>query len=161
MPNHELPRLLADAMLGKLARWLRALGYDTLYLRGDDATIANRARADNRVLLTRDRELSHRRGLSVVLVASQTVPEQLEQVLRAVGLPPEGCSPRCMECNGVLVRIPHEIASSQVPVYVAGTQDMFHQCSKCGRIYWKGTHWDGIERQIRQALMDSVRRDSG
>jgi len=151
MVEDAAPRLLADAMLGKLARWLRILGYDTQYLQGDDATIAHRARAEGRILLTRDHELARRRGLQVVLIASQSWPEQLREVVAAVGVPDEERS-RCMVCNGVLDPLPREAAKSQVPPYVAKTQSSFHRCAECGRIYWQGTHWDGIRRRLEKIL---------
>ncbi len=150
------PRLLADAMLGKLARWLRVLGYDTRYLQGDDAWIAHEARADDRVLLTRDRELARRRGLKVILVQSQSLHKQLAQVVASVGAPPEGTTSRCMACNVSLRRLSVEEARPDVPRYVAQTQRYFCSCPKCGKIYWRGTHWEGIEGQIEQALADLV-----
>jgi uncharacterized protein len=153
MPEGEAPKLLADAMLGKLARWLRVVGYDTRYLQGDDAYIAHRARAEGRILLTRDREFARRRGLQVVLVASQSLLEQLAEVLTAVGPPSEEGS-RCIECNGTLDRLTPEAAAPFVPPYVAATQEIFHRCAECGRIYWQGTHWDGIKHRIQQLLAE-------
>ncbi len=85
MTESEAPKFLADAMLGSLARWLRILGFDTRYLQGDDAMIAYRARAEERILLTRDRELARRRGVVSILIASQSLPEQLAQVLTRGG----------------------------------------------------------------------------
>lgn len=144
--------MLADAMLGKLARWLRVLGYDAVYMQGEDPALAHRARAEDRILLTRDRELSRRRGLSAVLISSQSLPEQIAQVVTRVGPIPEGAPARCMTCNAPLERISVETARASVPPYVAKTQKLFHRCPECGRIYWRGTHWEGIERQIQEAL---------
>ncbi len=160
MTEFEAPRFVADAMLGSLARWLRILGFDTRYLQGDDAMIAQNARAEERILLTRDRELARRRGVQSLLIASQSLPEQLAQVLTAVGTPPDEGSARCMECNGTLERLSWEAAAAEVPPYVARTQREFHRCSECGRIYWKGTHWDGIKSQIDRVLVDVGRRTS-
>lgn len=151
-PRRPAPSLLADAMLGKLARWLRALGYDTLYLQAPDAEIAHRARTESRVLLTRDRQLARRRGLCTVLITSQDLMQQVSEVLAAVGSPPIG-SPRCMVCNGTLEHISCDEAAQQVPVYVAKTQEVFRRCVGCGRIYWQGTHWDGIRERIARVPM--------
>ncbi|MGI6210058.1 MAG: Mut7-C RNAse domain-containing protein, partial [Anaerolineae bacterium] len=80
------PAFIADAMLGKLARWLRLAGYDTIYDAAlDDRELARRARESGRILLTRDRELAGRRGVRAYLVQSEQVQEQLEEVLRAAG----------------------------------------------------------------------------
>ena len=160
----EIPELLADAMLGKLARWLRLLGYDVRYSQDDDAAIAHVARAEGRILLTRDRQLSARRGLRTVLVQSVRLTDQLAQVVEAVGRLPAGTPRRCMACNAVLVAITVEAARSGVPAYVAETVGSssdrpFHQCPECGKIYWKGTHWQGIEDRLGEAFRDdAVRR---
>ncbi|MEA3310203.1 MAG: Mut7-C RNAse domain-containing protein [Chloroflexota bacterium] len=148
--ENAAPSLLADAMLGKLARWLRLLGYDTLYLQVDDALLAHRARSEGRILLTRDRELVKRRGLHFLLISSEILEEQLVQVLQAVGPPPEPAGPRCMECNTPLREIPLAEARSQVPIYVAQTQTEFRQCPTCQRITWPGTHWDGIQQRLER-----------
>ncbi len=155
--SDAIPRLLADAMLGKLARWLRILGYDTLYMQDDDVSIAQRARAEGRVVLTRDHGLAQRRGLRTLLVNAQDLDTQLAEVIAALGRP-VGAAPRCMLCNGMLRRIPVEVARSFVPAYVAQTQMLFHRCAECGKIYWQGTHWQGIENQIGVGLKRS--RDS-
>jgi hypothetical protein len=141
------PRLLADAMLGKLARWLRILGYDTLYMQDDDVSIAQRARAEGRIVLTRDHGLAERRGLRTLFINAQDLDAQLEEVVTALGRPVDA-APRCMLCNGKLRRIPVEVARSFVPAYVAQTHTLFHRCAECGKIYWQGTHWQGIARQL-------------
>jgi len=148
----QVPKLLADAMLGKLARWLRLLGYNVIYMHADDVTIAARARAEGRILLTRDHELAKRRGLQVVFITSQELEIQLTQVVRKVGEPPEDVLPRCMHCNEPLMSISREEARCYVPSYVAKTQHTFRQCPKCNKVYWPGTHWDDIQERIRQAL---------
>ncbi len=149
------PRLLADAMLGKLARWLRILGYDTLYMQDDDVRIAQRARAEGRIVLTRDHGLAQRRGLCTLLINAQDLDTQLAEVVSALGRPVDA-APRCMLCNGKLRCIPGEAARSSVPAYVAQTQTMFHRCAECGKIYWQGTHWQGIERQLASRLQKSA-----
>ncbi len=141
-------KLLADAMLGKLARWLRLLGYDTVYSQEEDALLAHRSRREGRVLLTRDRELARRRGLRVVLIASQYMPTQLAEVVRAVGPLPPATPPRCMECNEPLRPASVAEARPHVPPYVARTQRDFRYCLRCGRFYWKGTHWKNIIAQL-------------
>ena len=144
------PRFIADAMLGKLARWLRLLGYDTLYLQDDDATIAQRARVEGRILLTRDHGLAARRGLRVILIASQELESQLIQVVREAGSLPPDTTPRCMTCNVPLQDISPEEARESVPPYVAQTQHEFRRCPRCGRITWPATHWQGIQERLNR-----------
>ncbi len=154
MMETEVPRLLLDAMLGKLARWLRLLGYDALYLQDEDALLARRARAEGRLLLTRDRELARRRGLRVLLVEAQELEAQLKEVLpRLPALPPQA-PPRCMLCNAPLRPITREEASKLVPPYVAAHHTGFKQCPRCGRVYWRGTHWEGIARLLEEARQE-------
>lgn len=153
--TESTPQFLADAMLGKLARWLRVLGYDTVYVQGDDAFVAQRARAEGRVLLTRDHELAKRKGLHAVLITSQKLKVQIAQVIDTFGLPEEK-RPRCMGCNVLLDRISVEEARTHVPVYVAETQIAFQHCAKCGKIYWQGTHWQSIEGCLQQAQQITV-----
>ncbi|MGC9522414.1 MAG: Mut7-C RNAse domain-containing protein [Anaerolineae bacterium] len=140
-------RLLADGTVGKLARWLRLLGYDCRYLEEGRDAVAHQARAEDRVLLTRDRELARRQGLRTVLIASDVLSEQIAQVTEAVGSPPETAPTRCTVCNVPLQEISVEEARADVPTHVIKTHETFHRCPKCGRIYWQGTHWEGIERE--------------
>jgi uncharacterized protein with PIN domain len=136
-------------MLGTLAKWLRILGYDTLYdPRLDDHQLVRLARAEDRILLTRDRPLAGRRGLRVLLIAGQELDEQLRQVLVELELEPDRAYSRCPVCNGLLEAISHEEARAQVPPYVARTHTQFKHCSSCGRIYWQGTHWQQMEEHL-------------
>jgi hypothetical protein len=151
--------LLADAMLGKLARWLRLLGYDTVYLhadQADDDLLAHRARAESRILLTRDHELAKRRGLETLLIHAQTLDDQLVQVIETLGSPPDDAPPRCMGCNAPLEEITPAEAEPHVPPYVARTQEEFQCCPACGKITWPGTHWDNIQARLRSILNDQT-----
>ena len=136
-------KLLADGMLGKLAKWLRLLGYDTAYDNAaTDPELARRARAEGRVLLTRDRELAGRRGLRTLLIQSEILEEQVREVQDGLGPPPDPALSRCAVCNAVLEAVdPGEIAD-RVPPYVLRTQSEFRRCPGCGRVYWPGTHVD-------------------
>jgi len=140
-PSAEV-RLLADAMLGKLAKWLRLLGYDTSYDPAwDDATIVRQARAEGRVILTRDRQLSERRGVQAVFLASDQLRQQMSQIMQALHLPPVQAGSRCSVCNSELEPLHKSEARGRVPLYVWKTQDVFHRCPTCDRIYWRGGHW--------------------
>lgn len=142
-------RLLANGMLGRLARWLRLLGYDTAYdNHADDTELARRARAEGRILLTRDRGLARRRGLRTLLIRSEVLEEQVQEVQNALGPPPHPALSRCTVCNTALEPVtPAEIADL-VPPYVLRTQAEFRRCPGCGRIYWPGTHLREMREQI-------------
>jgi uncharacterized protein with PIN domain len=142
-------KLLADGMLGTLAKWLRLLGYDTAYDNAaDDHALARRARAEGRVLLTRDRELANRRGLHTLLIESEDLDEQVQQVQEALGPPPDPALSRCAVCNTALERVSPEDIASRVPPYVVRTQTDFRRCPGCGRVYWPGTHVDRMQERM-------------
>jgi len=144
-------RLIADAMLGTLAKWLRLLGYDTLFDPGwDDDDLVRLARAEERVLLTRDGALSRRRGVRVLWIRNEDLKEQVRQVLADLELAPAGSFSRCPVCNVSLQDLDHAAAQSRVPAYVHQTQEKFKICSHCQRVYWRGTHWQRMVEQLAQ-----------
>lgn len=137
-------------MLGTLAKWLRILGYDTLFDAGlNDHQLARLARAENRVLLTRDRELARRRGLHALLVAGEHLDDQVRQVLADLSLAPDRAFSRCPVCNQTLEAIDRETARARVPAYVVQTHDSFSRCPACQRIYWRGTHWQQMDEHLK------------
>jgi uncharacterized protein with PIN domain len=139
-------------MLGRLARWLRLMGYDAAYWReGSDVALVRQAQAEGRWIVTGDRQLAGRRGIRAVLIASESLDEQIAEVkaaLRSVAPgEPEPFS-RCPECNGALRDLTCEAARDLVPPYVWHTQSVFRSCPNCGRVYWKGTHWPGMQARL-------------
>lgn len=150
-------KLLADAMLGRLAKWLRILGYDTAYLADtDDFAVLRLARAEERLILTRDRAMAQRRGVRALLVHGESLEEQLREVAAAVGPPADAALSRCPVCNQVLVEAESDSIANCVPPYVQRTQKHFSRCVVCDRIYWRGTHW-----QRMQALITGLRDEPG
>jgi hypothetical protein len=149
-------RLAADCMLGRLARRLRMLGFDTAYDRViDDEDLITRCARDGRVLLTRDTRLAGRRlvrrlGTRVVLVRADDPDLQVAQVLRDLGLTvePRQVLSRCLECNRILESLERAAAEGGVPPYVLATQRRFARCPACGRFYWRATHVDRMMRRL-------------
>jgi uncharacterized protein len=140
---------IADAMLGTLAKWLRILGYDTLFDPAlDDYQLMRLARAEDRVLLTRDRELARRHGLRALLIESEHLDDQIRQVLANLDLEPGQSFSRCPICNEPLQPLDREAARARVPDYVAQTHETFKICPACQRVYWRGTHWQHMEEQL-------------
>lgn len=140
-------RLLCDEMLGRLARWLRLLGFDTAYAKGvADAEILARARSEGRFLLTRDEHLAaqaRKAGLGVLLVGSLHLPEQLEETRQGCGLrvDPAAALTRCALCNGGLKLVGRNaVDPSRLPAGVADRFDVFWRCISCAQLYWRGTH---------------------
>jgi uncharacterized protein len=145
-------RLIADAMLGALARWLRVLDVDVAYAPElDDAALVERAVAEGRTILTRDRRLvERRRAADHLLVSSERVDEQLRQVVEALGIrpDPERLFHRCLRCNVRLEPIPVATARAIVPPWVARTTRHFRRCPGCGRVYWPATHVGRMRRRL-------------
>jgi uncharacterized protein with PIN domain len=149
MSTNSRPRFLADNMLGRLAKWLRIAGYDTRYLpTASDGELARVARAEGRILLTRDEQLAQRRGVHCVFVHSDRVEEQLQQLMRALELEIDLAFSRCPTCNRLLEAVPKEAIRAEVPPYVFATREEFRRCPQCARVYWRGTHWARMNAQL-------------
>jgi len=146
------PRFIADTMLGRLARWLRFLGYDTAYPEVmDDALLLENAVDQGRVLLTRDKLLAERaraRETPVVYVLSDDVRAQLAQVYGEMRLSTEATLSRCSICNIPLERAQKDDVRGQVPDRAFELHAEFWRCPGCGRYYWEGTHVNGIRKEI-------------
>jgi len=144
-------KFLVDSMLGRLAKWLRILGYDTLYFPSlDDNDLVRIARAEGRMVLTRDREMVRRRGIDSLLIESDDFREQIRQLLHDLNLSLEGSFSRCSVCNSPLRRVSKEAVQERVPPYVFQTQERFSLCPQCGKIYWRGTHWQRMRERLRR-----------
>ncbi|GAB4535265.1 MAG: Mut7-C RNAse domain-containing protein [Thermodesulfovibrionia bacterium] len=153
-------RFIADSMLGRLARWLRLLGYDTLYFPEiDDGLLLKISREEERILLTRDTRLAKVKGLKRFLLLDENDPfKQLKRVITTLTLDKEGGISlqliRCVVCNTPLEKVPKEEARGKVPQYVYNTIEEFKFCSGCKRFYWKGTHPDMARRKLLEVLHD-------
>jgi uncharacterized protein with PIN domain len=152
------PRFLADAMLGRLARWLRLLGFDTVYAeRLRDGDLVRRAIEEERWILTRDRALPREWRVSGVhVLAAEELLEQLRDVVRTFRLTGR-VRPfsRCGECNAVLVPASREDVAQELPPHVLATQREFRRCPGCGRIYWRGSHTARMKAVIERVLEEA------
>ncbi len=151
MPDPPIPpRFIADVMLGKLARWLRILGYDVLYSNVfADQEIVARALEDDRVILTRDvRMLERRKARKHVFIESGDLDAQMEQVIGTLHLERLELFSRCLECNRPLDPETREAIEDRVPPYVFQTQKSFKSCPDCSRVYWPGTHRDHVRQRV-------------
>ncbi len=153
-PLREL-RFVLDVHLGRLAAYLRMLGFDSLY-RNDyaDEELARISSEERRILLTRDRGLLKRGAVTRGYSVRETTPRrQLAEVIGRFDLaglvrPFE----RCIRCNGALERVPKELVAGQVPPRIADLHDEFLRCGSCGQVYWKGSHYERMRRLIERVL---------
>lgn len=158
LAESEVPRFLADAMLGRLARWLRLLGFDTEYAeRLPDGDLVRRAIEEGRWILTRDRALPREWRVSGIhVLAAEDLLEQLRDVVRSFGLSGR-VRPfsRCGECNALLVPARREQVAPDLPPRILATQRDFRRCPGCGRVYWRGSHAARMEAVIGRVLEES------
>ena len=148
-------RFAADVHLGKLARLLRTLGFDTSY--GNDASddeIVSAARSQGRIILSRDRGLLKRRAVTHgYLVRSLAPREQLVEVLaRFDAIGQVRVFGRCISCNAVLARTSRISVLDHLPPAVAETCAEFSRCPGCGKIFWRGTHWESMKKMAADVL---------
>lgn len=147
-------RFIVDTNVGKLARWLRMLGYDTLFINNiDDEELIAIGLKEKRALLTKDTQIMQRRvvtsdRLKAILIQSDDVKAQLLQVVRAMKLDQERKFTLCLECNEPLVPKRKDEVQELVPPYVFKTQSNYYQCPSCQRVYWRATHWQRMNREL-------------
>lgn len=149
------PRFVADAHLGALARYLRALGFDTLY-RNDfaDREVASLAAAERRIVLSRDRALlMHASITHGCYVRAERPLAQLKEIVARLDLF-GAVAPftRCLVCNAPLCPLPYAEAAARVPPAVARLHDEFFTCTECDRVYWEGSHTRRLGAVLDEAL---------
>jgi uncharacterized protein with PIN domain len=148
-------RFIVDANAGKLARWLRMMGYDTLFFNGsDDGSMVKLALAQGRTVITRDTEFMKRRAISsgrvrALLVSGDDPAAQMRAAITALGLDKDYRPfTRCLECNAELSRKDKNEVTGSVPKKVYSLQEQYMQCPACRRIYWRGTHWAAMKKKL-------------
>ncbi len=152
MDNRDV-RFITDGNLGTLAKWLRILGYDTLYYRRNaDRDFLLKAEKEGRIALTRKRDLARlpHQGRLVVVNAARA-GAQIGEVLEALSLQPDPARRMsiCLNCNASLEEIRKEAAEGLVPAFVYDKSTHFRRCPLCGKIFWPGTHGEHVEEYLR------------
>ncbi len=144
------PRFLADEMLGRLAKWLRLLGYDTKYVYDlADTDILEIAEREGRILLTRDTLLIRRRKCwNYIFIQSDRWREQLKQVVLQAKLDCELSFTVCSDCNVDLQPVDKNWVKRRVPPHVFATQEHFSVCPACSRIFWRATHVENMANEL-------------
>jgi len=157
-PSDEV-RFIADAMLGRLARWLRLLGFDTLYYPDiRDGDLLKIALREGRSILTRDTHFLKMKERAVLFFVHSNEPmEQVKEVLEPLAV--KGVLPgRCARCNGILCKVESKDAvRDKVPEHVFLSRTYFLKCQVCGSVYWEGTHL----KRFREMLDKILREKSG
>ncbi len=148
-------KFIADSNVGKLARWLRMIGYDTLLFKEkDDKRMIQIALKEGRVILTKDTQIMKRRlitnsKLKAIFIKHDDPKAQLQQTVKALNLDyhfrPFSL---CLECNQALMPRSKDEMQSLVPSYVFKTRKQYTECPSCHRIYWQGTHWQAMVKEL-------------
>lgn len=153
------PRFIADAMLGSLAKWLRIMGFDTLYYRViDDNELVRTAKQEGRILITRDTGICRsKKAGKCLLIHTENTKEQLREVMKVIGIQPEmiSSSQRCAICNGELISAERSSVSGDTPEHVFRHASAFLKCGECGKVYWEGSHKrmiDGVIAAIKKEM---------
>ncbi len=144
-------KFILSGELGRLAKWLRILGYDASYFesakRGE---LIIQSLREGRMILTRNSRLKDHRGLRMVYIKSDLVKDQLKQAIDELKLKikERDLFTRCVICNHPLEDIAKKDVGKKVPPYVFKTMEHFRRCSLCKRIYWAGTHWNRVKEFV-------------
>jgi len=145
--------------LGRLARWLRILGYDTLYFKEiSRSRLIMKSLREDRLILTRSSKLSRSAGLKVLRITEDDVRKQLAELIKKLELEivEEKTFERCIECNEPLNVVGKEKVKDQVPPYIYETQDEFKTCYKCKKVFWRGSHW-GLVKEF----LENIKKQEG
>jgi uncharacterized protein len=150
-------KFIADAMLGKFTRWLRMLGQDVTYstLHGDKELLMF-AKAENRVLLTKDFELYKRATVQEVKAffsEGKSEPERIAEVAKRYDLKLEinMNKANCPICNNPLKAAPKEQIKEKLENHTYSAYNTFWHCSNCGQVYWQGAHWKQISKTLAES----------
>jgi len=152
-------KFLVDRMLGKLAKELRMLGYDTVYYRGENThSLIQLTREEGRVILTRNTKLIPKGPEDHIIRIEEDKPSlQVRELIQKgiISLNDGNLFSRCLLCNILLDEIPREEAEGKVPDFIFYQQKDFSRCPQCLRIYWKGSHQDHMQRKIEELFQPS------
>ena len=152
----EAPKFIADHNVGKLARWLRLIGYDAEFFKGNESELVARALDEDRIILTRGTRIALRRmtksgGIQVVTFVTDEPEEQACQLIDKLNLKIHYANfTLCLECNQAFEERQKEQLKGRLPPYVYKNMDRFTECPSCRRLYWKGTHWRAMVEQIEK-----------
>lgn len=155
--NNKKSIFIVDAMLGKIAKKLRLLGYDSLYSSNiEDEELLRIAKEENRILITKDLLLSEKAKKQQIATIQITKDDEIDQFLQIVEMADleectiNGSSSRCPVCNGELKVTEKNSVFGKIPAGVFEKMNKFWMCIKCGKIYWEGTHIKNLQKFTRE-----------
>ncbi len=144
-------KFVCNSMLGRLAKYLRMLGYNTLYFRDirDDKLLS--FTSQGYIILTRDKALGNRKN--VIILKSTNVIDQLRELKEILGISFDRRDCRCPECNTPLIKVTDKKPLiGKIPSEILNSHDIFYICPNCGKIYWEGSHWYNFVDSVKKIL---------
>lgn len=149
-------KYIVDSMLGRLAVWLRILGYDATFYQenNDGGNLLLTALKEQRIIITRDTHLLKKLGQKMIFIKSDFIREQVKQLLteypNEFTVATARLFSRCTLCNSPVEPITKELVKGRVPPFVYETSHEFSQCPVCQKIYWRGTHWERLLHELEK-----------
>ena len=158
--KNDTLKFIADCHLGKLAKYLRLMGYDTLFFSHiEDDKLVELANAEHRTILTRDRELSERKNAPAFFLVPTDTQTQLKTLIEHFGLTGNSAAfSRCTVCNAPLEVIKKEKIIHRLPGGVKKHFDYFEHCPSCDRIYWRGDHYQNMVKFLEDVFKRILRK---
>ncbi len=144
-------KFIVTKEMGRLARWLRILGFDTLYFKSDNkGTLVLEALREDRIIITRSKEIHEELKKKTIQITSCNLKEQIKEIITVLNikLDEKKMFTRCTLCNTALEDIEKEKVQGIAPEYVYKTQEHFMKCPACNKIYWHGSHWGRVKEVI-------------
>jgi uncharacterized protein len=150
----KLARFILTENLNRLAKWIRLLGYDAvLYKSISFHNLKRIAAKDRRIILTRDsKHLRYAETDKIILIKSTEHLEQLKEIEDVLVLREDQFFTRCIICNKLLYAISRDKIKDLVPEYIYRNHSNFKVCRKCGKIYWRGTHYQKMLKTVKEVL---------
>lgn len=153
-------KFIVTKELGALARWLRIIGFDTVYYdKESKGTLIIQALRDDRMIVTRMKEKIDDLQKKTIVVMHDNVKEQLQEVIAKAKLKieEEKIFSRCTLCNELLTEAKKEDVKKLIPERVYNQQETFKKCSACGKVYWQGSHLANVSKVVRELITDDHR----
>ncbi len=151
-------KFVVDAMLGKLAKWLRILGFDTQYVYLKDPLRIEQFLREGRTIITRNQKWKNIKG--VVCIESNHLEDQMAEVAKKIDFSIDHSKlfTRCIRCGSVLTKVDKKDVFGQVPDYILDTAEGFSMCRKCGKVFWPGSHIGRMREKISR-LQQVIERE--
>ncbi len=151
-------KFITDVNLGKLAKWMRLLGYDTVFYHGNaDRDFLKRAAQEGRVALTRKKNVAGKLPSgNLVIIHSDNVLDQLRELMETLSFLPDPARmfSICARCNADLIEVSKDKISGMVPDYIFASHTEFHMCPHCNGVYWPGTHIEKVQSFLRMHIQN-------